>query len=81
MILNVRRCDAKRRLLDGGWWHKWFAWHPVKIKHRWVWLQLVQRQSIWWFCFGSCGFDTNYRFLHNTTGQRSAAQGYDHAKA
>lgn len=25
-------------------WHTWFAWHPVKLKHRdWRWLERVDR--------------------------------------
>jgi hypothetical protein len=27
-------------------WKKWFAWYPVKIKGKRVWLQTVYRRSI-----------------------------------
>jgi hypothetical protein len=25
-------------------WHRWFAWHPIKIDHQWVWLETVHRK-------------------------------------
>lgn len=25
-------------------WHKWYAWHPVKIFGTWYWLEYVQRK-------------------------------------
>ena len=24
-------------------WEKWFAWHPVRVDHNWVWLEYVTR--------------------------------------
>ena len=61
MKINVRRCDAKERLINGGFWHRWFAWHPVKIGHEWVWLTTVIRKRVWWFCFAGCGYDSFYK--------------------
>lgn len=26
-------------------WHRWFAWHPVKIEHEYVWLEVVHRKG------------------------------------
>lgn len=26
--------------------HKWWAWHPVKVKDRWVWLKSVYRKRV-----------------------------------
>ena len=61
MKVHVRRYDAMRRLRL-YYWHKWFAWHPVKIGHRLAWLEWVQRRNIFW----QCGFDGGrfwiYRF-------------------
>lgn len=25
-------------------WHKWFAWHPVRLEDSWVWLTYVERK-------------------------------------
>ena len=65
MKINVRRCDAKYRLINGGYWHHWFAWHPVKVGHKWVWLEAVMRRRVWWFCMAGCGCDSFYK-LPNT---------------
>jgi hypothetical protein len=36
-------------------WHKWFAWHPIKIDNvyadpqwvgKWVWLETIERQYV-----------------------------------
>ena len=27
-------------------WHLWFAWRPVKLNNRWVWLTRVYRKCI-----------------------------------
>jgi len=24
-------------------WHKWFAWYPVPVRGKWVWLEFVGR--------------------------------------
>jgi len=26
----------------------WFAWHPVRIKDRWVWWKKVLKNTIWY---------------------------------
>jgi hypothetical protein len=28
-----------------GQWHTWYAWHPVLIDGRWVWLEHVERRG------------------------------------
>ena len=61
MKINVKRCDAKYRLINGGFWHRWFAWHPVKIGHEWFWLETVLRRRVWWFCMAGCGYDSFYK--------------------
>lgn len=30
-------------------WHRWFAWHPVQIDDRWVWLEHVERKLWFWY--------------------------------
>jgi hypothetical protein len=27
-------------------WHRWFAWHPVRVGDEWVWLETIERQII-----------------------------------
>ena len=34
-------------------WHRWFAWHPVAVGTRWVWLERVERRWSETFC-GDC---------------------------
>jgi hypothetical protein len=29
---------------DNEDWHKWFAWRPVVVDGRWVWLETVERK-------------------------------------
>lgn len=37
-------------------WHKWFAWHPVSVNDKWVWLETVERNGWWWEpCEPVCG--------------------------
>lgn len=38
-------------------WHDWFAWAPVKIRGKWVWLEWVERQ----YCDGEFGDVIFYR--------------------
>ncbi len=26
-------------------WHNWFAWHPIRIGHHWLWLEWVLRRG------------------------------------
>lgn len=28
-------------------WKSWFAWHPVKVKGKWVWFKKVYRKYNW----------------------------------
>ena len=44
MLISVRQLDAKYRLTHGGYWHHWFAWHPVKIANAYLWLETVMRK-------------------------------------
>lgn len=34
-------------------WHLWFAWHPVRIRHEYVWLEIVWRR---WYIISGSGF-------------------------
>lgn len=65
MRFNVKKKDrrrlAKEKLINGGLWHKWFAWHPVKIDHIWVWGELVERRKVYWMSWGECGYNRYYR--------------------
>ena len=27
-------------------WHRWFAWHPVRVDNEWVWLEYVERLGV-----------------------------------
>lgn len=33
-------------------WHNWFAWYPVRINNKYVWLKTVQR-----ICISNCLWD------------------------
>ena len=41
------RCGLTReqRYQERRKWHKWFAWHPVRIGNERVWLETVERQG------------------------------------
>ena len=26
-------------------WHKWYAWHPIVVDNKWVWLEYVMRRK------------------------------------
>ena len=28
-------------------WHRWFAWHPVLIDDNWIWLETVERLTVY----------------------------------
>ena len=34
------------RKIETSPWQLWFAWHPVKLNNRWVWLTRVYRRCI-----------------------------------
>ena len=44
-------------------WHKWFAWHPVKVGNReGIWLELVERKGTIWTSYGQyAGWIWEYR--------------------
>jgi hypothetical protein len=32
-------------------WHRWFAWYPVEVDGKWVWLETLCRRGtfrVWW---------------------------------
>lgn len=35
-----------KSVCDETIWHKYWAWHPVKIDNYWVWLETVMRKKI-----------------------------------
>lgn len=35
----------KWHLRNKAEWHRWFAWHPVKINNALVWLRWVERRQ------------------------------------
>jgi hypothetical protein len=76
MKINVRRCDAKNRLIKGGYWHRWFAWHPVKIGHQWAWMETVMRRRVGRFAYDGWWFEDFYRLMPNTnlSGAASASE-------
>lgn len=38
------RWDAKpKEYVNPFWWHEWFAWHPVCIRDKWIWWEVVFR--------------------------------------
>jgi len=39
------RVLAAKRMVKYGIWRTWFAWYPVRIDSKWVWLQFVKRIS------------------------------------
>jgi hypothetical protein len=39
-----RKARLPRKIYDPLQWHRWFAWHPVKIDHKYVWLEYVHRK-------------------------------------
>ena len=39
------RALAEKRMEKYDCWHWWFAWYPVRVKGRWVWLRPVKRRS------------------------------------
>lgn len=30
---------------DKEHWHRWFAWHPVKVGNQYVWLERIYRKA------------------------------------
>lgn len=48
-------------LLYLGTWYPWYAWRPVKVEGRWVWLKRIERQ-IHCSVGETPGYLTLYRF-------------------
>lgn len=42
-------------------WHRWFAWHPVRIDSRWHWLEWIERKGTVWEVTSTWGYDWEYR--------------------
>jgi hypothetical protein len=42
-------------------WHRWYAWHPVKIGRVWFWFEPVERMGEWDWCEND--YDYKYRRL------------------
>lgn len=58
MKISLRRMMARRRLRKK--WHRWFAWHPVRIGRDVVWLEWTLRREYFWANFDSCGHACDY---------------------
>lgn len=44
-------------------WHRWFAWHPVRLNggdESCRWLEYVARKGSFWECWGDGGWDWKY---------------------
>ena len=46
MTDGFRSSGYVARKIEKGAWQKWFAWHPVKIHGRCIWLKTVYRRCI-----------------------------------
>jgi len=57
------------RVKDATHWRPWFAWRPVHIADRWIWLEWVERRN-WMSRHAPEG---EYRLWHNAPGIRAAA--------
>ena len=77
MKINVKRSDAKQRLF-AYYWHRWFAWHPVKIGHRWIWLEWVHRRNHCLVAICYATWWTEYRFIPNTQAEGRLTRKEDH---
>ena len=73
MQRRVRKPGARYRALH--LWHKWFAWHPVRVPTRgrmsgmtMVWLQTVERKGVHYHAVGYCesGWEWSYRPINKT---------------
>ena len=77
MKWRVRKPNARNRALH--MWHKWFAWHPVRVPTRgkmsgmtMIWLQTVERKGEQYNCFSGYGWHWSYRPIE--TGERILTQ-------
>lgn len=67
MKWRVRKPNARFRALH--WWHKWFAWYPVRVPTKGrqsgmvlVWLETVERKGDFSFAYDLCDWDWSYRW-------------------
>lgn len=52
--------EEKRKRLEQ--WHRWFAWHPVKVEdHDCRWFEVVERQRIYYRGMRGSWWITYYR--------------------
>ena len=50
------------RLRALHWWHKWYAWFPVRVgPHDCRWLETVERRGERWVSWGGSGWTWEYR--------------------
>jgi hypothetical protein len=62
---------------DGGPWHWWFAWRPVRlVDGRWVWLRRVMRR-LWYFPDGLPGAPGPFWEYHSHHGYVRGQRGHD----
>ena len=80
MRINVKRRDAKYRLINGGYWHRWFAWHPVKVGHTWVWLETVMRRRMWYHTGVWCGYDSFYKLTNKGWANYNKGEKDEHSR-
>lgn len=46
-------------------WHKWFAWYPVLIDEKWVWMKDVEQRLVSKFSeLGERSLVWEYREIH-----------------
>lgn len=48
--MSDRRAVRHKQVLS---WHKWFAWHPVRINRTSVWLEMIERKADGWDDYNS----------------------------
>jgi hypothetical protein len=46
---------------DLSLWHRWFAWHPVKVGTFWIWLETIERRGNMQYDFADSWFQWEYR--------------------
>lgn len=68
MRVSVKKSIAKERLKNGGFWHLWFAWHPVRINNELVWFEFVRRKRLLRLGTGGSMYDVLYRNLTAPSG-------------
>jgi len=58
---------GRNRIKEKEVWHKWFAWHPVRIKitpdgdSKKVWLEYVYRCGVYECSWGDCYWQWSYK--------------------